>query len=341
MNEIEDFLVLVVECHLIASALHHFGMSDMNDDPNCNGFPGNVSELPLQQRKELFQSEIKTIIKKYIVPQAFLADKDLYSHSARIKLEHSYCKPPPLSQSSYMPNLREDGDLTLNPHIPRIQSDHSYRLSVAPTHQRWLPQTLSQYVSASQAVKKASVDGVNNYASTVLADGLLLLEFKDAIREGDGLRILRCWKVFMYFTYARHQNYQYEAFYTLSLVNALASPRVASQITWGHVVNVIGGAGHNVPLDLHMEHLNRTVKDYVASLGANVAERSIIQCGKSLGGISSVTQQFDKDNSVSKPLSTHSSPLLDEDKATIIQELCKESRVSNIGDCIDKAKLVT
>ena len=45
---------------------------------------------------------------------------------------------------------------------------------------------------ASQTVKKAAPDGVFNYASAVLNDGLLLLEYKDAIREGDGERILRC-----------------------------------------------------------------------------------------------------------------------------------------------------
>ena len=54
----------MVECHLIAAALHHFEISDMNDDPSCNGFPEIVSKLPLQRRKELFQSEITTIIKK-------------------------------------------------------------------------------------------------------------------------------------------------------------------------------------------------------------------------------------------------------------------------------------
>ena len=212
-------------------------------------------------------------------------------------------------------------------------------------------------MTASQAVKKAAVDGIHDYASMVLADGLLLLEFKDAIREGDGIRILRCWKVFlMYFTYAKHQNYQHEAFYTLSLVNAIASPRVASQLTWGRVLNFNGGSGHNIPLDLHMEHLNRTVKDYVANLGENFAEKSIIQCGKSVGGIASITRQFDNDNSVLNPIGTHTIPNLDTDKATIVHALCKETKVfdyipgrqhasftgikPNIADCIDTQKLM-
>ncbi len=35
-------------------------------------------------------------------------------------------------------------------------------------------------------------EGVHAHACGMLSSGLLLLEFKDAIREGDGNRIIRC-----------------------------------------------------------------------------------------------------------------------------------------------------
>jgi L1 cell adhesion molecule like protein len=94
-------------------------------------------------------------------------------------------------------------------------------------------------------MRAAAPDGVFNYASAILNDGLLLLEFKDAIREGDGPRILRCWKVFlMYFQYAKHKNYQLEAFHLLAQVSAAASQRIAHQLTWSCVVNTRGGEGN-------------------------------------------------------------------------------------------------
>ena len=89
----------------------------------------------------------------------------------------------------------------------------------------------------------------------------------------------------MYFQYSKHKNYQLEAFYILAQVSAAASTSIAHQLTWSRVVNTSGGKGKNIPLDLHMEHLNRVVKDHVATLGANVAESCIIQCGKSLGDL--------------------------------------------------------
>lgn len=80
-------------------------------------------------------------------------------------------------------------------------------------------------------------------------------------------------------------------------------------------------AKENIPVDLAMEHLNRTVKSYISTLGANVNESTILQCGKSLKGIMDVCQTFDSENGI-KPVSiehTRSSTLGDRDK--IIKEL--------------------
>ncbi len=123
--------------------------------------------------------------------------------------------------------------------------------------------------------------------------------FRDAIREGDGNRILRCWRAMtLYFRYAGHINYMSEAVTMLSLVNATASSRISSQITWGRVVNTRGGAGRNIPVDLHMEHLNCTVKDYLGNLSANISESTILQCGRSLNGIQNVCSRFDQEAAV-------------------------------------------
>ena len=56
-----------------------------------------------------------------------------------------------------------------------------------------------------------------------------------------------------------------------------------------------------------MEHLNRTVKDCVANVDANVDESSIVQCGKSLNGIMNVYNAFDSVSGVS-PITTFGKP---------------------------------
>ncbi len=302
VNEVEDFLELVITCHLLAAAMHFFSMESTEDTPHSSGFPTEIREADKYQRKRVFQKRMSQIIDKYVVlPQ-------LKGHQPA-------------------------GDnLDNNPHIRRIQSEHQY---CAPDQQTVRHRTLPQSVSVlaprhlvGHSVRKAAPDGVFDYASALLNDGLLLLEFRDAIREGDGNRILRCWRAMtLYFRYAGHINYLSEAVTMLSLVNATASSRISSQITWGRVVNTRGGAGHNIPVDLHMEHLNRTVKDYVGNLSANISESTILQCGRSLNGIQNVCSRFDQEAAVRPASIAHTRASTREDEKRIMKELTETSNV--------------
>ena len=56
-------------------------------------------------------------------------------------------------------------------------------------------------------------DGVYNYAKILYHYGSLAMEFRDAWREGDGERVLRCWKLFLpHFKQAGCTKYSLEAF---------------------------------------------------------------------------------------------------------------------------------
>ncbi len=81
-------------------------------------------------------------------------------------------------------------------------------------------------------------DHVQSYAREVLSLGLLFLEFTDAIREGDGPRILRCWKFFLpHFTASKRTNYSIKAFTMLMQHQFLFSPRMQHQMLWNRTVN--------------------------------------------------------------------------------------------------------
>ena len=109
-----------------------------------------------------------------------------------------------------------------NPHYQHVCHEHSYTPFIQPRPNR-LPSTITQILDqseATQAIHRVGVDGVYNYASAVLNDGMLLFEFRDAIKEGDGPRILRCWEpTLIYFHHARHHNYAAEAIRLSATVN--------------------------------------------------------------------------------------------------------------------------
>ena len=65
------------------------------------------------------------------------------------------------------------------------------------------------------------------------------------------------------------------------------------QLLWSRTVNVHGKAGKNVPMDLHIEHLNRMFKNAISRLGPNTVDSSLQRTGKALKALMDVQQRFD------------------------------------------------
>ena len=155
---------------------------------------------------------------------------------------------------------------------------------------------VTQYINFSfpSTGSSSRADHVLEYAKETLSLGLLLLEFKDAIREGDGSRVLRCWKYFLpLFKATGHKNYSFEALYLLSQYYYTLPPQLAEKMLWGRFINTHGRIGKNISCDLHMEHLNRMCKIAVNHLGANKTPSSIIRIGKALGPLADILKQYD------------------------------------------------
>ena len=122
-------------------------------------------------------------------------------------------------------------------------------------------------------------DQVRAYANKLLILGLFLIEFSDAIREGDGERIIRCWKYFLLlFKANNHTNYSIEALHLLVQINFTLSPWMVAQL----IVNVHGRPSKNISSDLDMEHLNRLCKSAISGMGSNVTEGSVQRVGRAI-----------------------------------------------------------
>ena len=174
---------------------------------------------------------------------------------------------------------------------------------------------------ASSTPKHSDFDHILEYAKETLSLGLLFLEFKDAVKEGDGTRVLRCWKYFLLLFHASgHSNYGLEALYFLTQYNFVLPPRLAEQMIWGRFVNYEGKKGHNVSADLHMEHMNRLCKDSVSHLGANKTPQAIVKVGKALGGLKAILNHYDKLMGINT-CSSHTRRSDNEDLKKVVAEL--------------------
>ena len=146
-------------------------------------------------------------------------------------------------------------------------------------------------------------DGVYNYSHVLCHYAALSLEFTDAWAEGDGERIIRCWRIFLpHFRVNGRTKYALEAL-TLQFQLATLRPSLVHQLTWGRFVNTHGGIGRNIPRDLFNEHVNRLFKDAVQRMGANFTEKATTRVARSVTLLEKVSIKFDSQLNIS-PLTT-------------------------------------
>ncbi|KAL5506330.1 hypothetical protein EMCRGX_G007948 [Ephydatia muelleri] len=84
----------------------------------------------------------------------------------------------------------------------------------------------------------------------------------------------------------------------MAAVKSLVKTLISEMMLWGRFINSEGGPGHNIPADLHMEHLNKLLKGTICHLGANKTPQAIIRAGKALGALKYILEEFDRSTGV-------------------------------------------
>lgn len=134
--------------------------------------------------------------------------------------------------------------------------------------QRWnvlrlaVKEMVDQFVDINYpSLSSKDNDHVRAYAKEVLSLGFLFKEFVNAAREGDGERIIRCWRYSLpFFKCFNRTNYSVEAFNLLFKHEYALMERMKQELVWERTINVHGKSGRNIPMELYMEHINRHCK---------------------------------------------------------------------------------
>ena len=305
-NAAIDFFELVVTGYVLAAAMHYFQLNSLKGTPKKNV----ISPSTNKDSWTILKYAVERIIDRYVMVNELLLENEGASKTVEVKNTDS------------------------NPHASRISQEHNYctpdraATSEPAKKKRKLPAWMVDDRIVSLSVQKKVPDGVFNYSSAVLNDGLLLLELRNAVHWGAGLRVVRCWKfMLLHWRYAKHTKYSLEALHLLAAINATATERIAHELIWCRFINTRGVPGANMPVDLYMEHLNRTLKDYLKGLGANVSEATITQTSKSLRNLMEVTSHFDSMCDIPPDSIYHTCKRYGKDLDMMIEELTERSRV--------------
>lgn len=107
------------------------------------------------------------------------------------------------------------------------------------------------------------------------------------------MRLLRVWKfLLLIFKAAHRKKNSIEALTILVQYYALLSPRQREQLLWSRFINMNGRQGENKAADLHMEHLNRTIKTAIGHQ-SSLTPKVLKRIGKCSGQLLNVCEQFD------------------------------------------------
>lgn len=139
-------------------------------------------------------------------------------------------------------------------------------------------------------------DSLYNYHRGKLIFGLFMLDLSDAIREGDGQRLMNLYKIgLIFFNFHGSTKYFYTTLLLLVKVHVILPDGQAFRLIWNRFFNKHGWKGRNIPLDLQLEHLNNLLKACLKVLGANLKEKNAQRIALSLDAMEKIIDSVDKD----------------------------------------------
>ena len=207
-----------------------------------------------------------------------------------VPVEKSDCKKCGTKLSGKNMNASEDFMLLpVHTHVVAaartLQSKNPSIYTCAKTLTDTIVTNFAHLPNTSDQATSDSNDGVHSYAVEVLSLGLLWHGFHDAIKEADGDRILRYWKfLLVIFKSTRNRNYAKEAVHRLHhyYYYYIHSDRQKKQLIWSRCINTQGRQGANIACDLHMEHLNRRLKNVLRGMSSNITPARVQRAGQSI-----------------------------------------------------------
>nr|XP_054593293.1 uncharacterized protein LOC129160146 [Nothobranchius furzeri] len=163
-----------------------------------------------------------------------------------------------------------------------------------------------------------------------LSFGFFLMDMLDAVKEGDGERLMRLYRVaLLYYKAYGHSHYAYSTFLLTLQVNASLTPQMAHRVTWNRFWSTRGGKGCNIPLDLHLEHLNNFLKSFLKGLGPNLSEEAARRVSQCIGVFRGMMDKVDEELGVKSPTGTHRAAQQETDVLTLV-EVFKEEQLFKV-----------
>ena len=315
-----DFLILVLKSRVIAAGMAVLGFADKESQPSKFPLPADIDKQPKGRRLQYLHKAASMIVDKFV-----------FNDDSVNRLLDDILTSQQVQDVQDQQDRNADGRFPCR--FPGCQ--FSFKFDGASRRRHQLTHDPSPDVPGGQtegqpdtdqptAKPSKDTDDVYNYNCALLADGLFFVNFLDAIKEGDGLRLMRQYKYMMLYCKADGQGskkYALECLYQAFLVHSLLSPRESEKFVCNRSVNNKGGRGNNIPDDLEVEHSNCYVKGGARNLGANLTEKAVQRICHSESGSRAMADNVDQCLSRIQRSGRHTSSSLENDLEELLKRI--------------------
>jgi len=306
-NFCKDFVEMETNAFIVAATMNHFKMKSLNDEV----VPDSIKKSSKKEKCLWLHGQVKLILEKFVM------EKQAKEHQQIVDHVNTANQP---KQRPVFP-CKECG----KPYFYKKARDNheiqKHNLSSNPVEP-----TRSTIPTESEVSVKE--DHIHNYACIRLSMGMLIFNINDAVKEGDGERIVRCWKfMLLIFKVHNHHKYALALLQLLANTQALLMPEQAHSLVWNRTVNNRGGAGNNISLDLRMEHIVNLSKEMLGNLGANVNPSTALRGSRAIKPVEDLLSSIGEELNVRRPSGRHTVTRSQADFEAIVQELHTRAEV--------------
>ena len=317
------FANLVLDASIIAAALKFFGMETTEDTPTKHSISPELATGLKVVRQRFFYKVIKEFIQTYVV-DGTLYENHFNNIQALQEWETAQNNQPILPNGRYPCRFPGCSSSFKHDGVHRMRYELSHDPPPTIPEEPVLVNTVPDPTDQNPKPK----DDIFDYHCGFMNMALLLRNFMDAVKEGDGERIVRCIKMFLlHFKEdgSGSTKYALEALFHMFQLYALLSPREAERMKWNRTVNNHGQPGCNVAMDLALEHDNHLIKDMIRGLGANISEASVRRICRAFFVVKAFLEHLDLEVKVKKISGEHSKKSVGQDLKKVVQTLHEQN----------------
>ena len=275
-NKIREFFAIETNAFLLSATMVYFGMGTVNSMPSKNIFPSKLMKASVIEKRKWLYGHVDKLFNLYVagsVTELSDAQKDM----GKLK-----------SDEVILP-CRSLGCLRVFRYskcrVNHEKSCHNLNCDLATD------------IATDMTDHVKSGDHIFNYGCLHITLGLLIRDAEDAVKEGDGERVVRVWKFFTpLFRLTQCHKYALAGLRLMASIEGLLTPRKAHQLMWNRFAGVNEGTGKRISRDERLEQLNKVAKEEIRSLGfPNINDDNVVKATLSTGSVDKLINQSHAD----------------------------------------------